>query len=565
MIKKEKRRFKRYKDKSSVNLSHSGSSYLAKMIDYSLYGIGALIENRPKISEGSTVKLIIPESELRINGKVVWKKQHTQALRLGIETLEPLNFSLKKFRLSDILIGLQKSKKTGVLEIRSEAILKKIYVKDGDMIFSTSNQEADRLGDILLGEGKITKEQFDQSAELIKKTGKRQGTILVELGAITANELYRAVINQVERIIISLFSLRDGEFHFSEGPLPSEEVITLNLSIANLISRGIKNIKDNDHLKNLLPPLNAILCFSPNPFDLFQDIKLDEQERKIFSIIDGNRTIKDILSLSPFEESITLKTLCALFSVGILIDKAEFDNKLGFELTPEEVTDAREAIGEQTVEVPHEIVNKIEEMYKIYKNLSYYEVLGINENASKEEIKKAYFKAAKEYHPDKHYYLPYNMRDKLNDIFCYMTTAYSVLTNPKKKYNKSLSTPKQTSKTEIAQKKYLQGKFEFQLSNYEKASRLFAEAIYLNPSIAEYYYHYGRTLSKLEKLRDAEKAMIEALKLDPSNSDYLAEIGLLYLKLGLPMRAKRNFEKALIIDHSCEKAKEGIAKVSQMI
>ncbi|MCC8088568.1 MAG: molecular chaperone DnaJ [Rikenellaceae bacterium] len=58
----------------------------------------------------------------------------------------------------------------------------------------------------------------------------------------------------------------------------------------------------------------------------------------------------------------------------------------------------------------------------------YYEVLGINKNASADEIKKAYRKAAIQYHPDK------NPGDKeAEEKFKEAAEAYDVLSNPDKK------------------------------------------------------------------------------------------------------------------------------------
>ena len=58
---------------------------------------------------------------------------------------------------------------------------------------------------------------------------------------------------------------------------------------------------------------------------------------------------------------------------------------------------------------------------------NYYEILQINKNASKSDIKKAYHKLSKKYHPDK------NKENNAKVIFQQINEAYSILSDEKKK------------------------------------------------------------------------------------------------------------------------------------
>lgn len=61
--------------------------------------------------------------------------------------------------------------------------------------------------------------------------------------------------------------------------------------------------------------------------------------------------------------------------------------------------------------------------------MDYYEILEIDKNASTSEIKKHYYKLAKKYHPDKH-----NGNISYCEKFKSLSEAYTVLSNPKKRY-----------------------------------------------------------------------------------------------------------------------------------
>jgi curved DNA-binding protein CbpA len=555
-IVKDRRLFKRYKHKTDFYIIIESNYYKASTVDFSLNGLCIFIERIAPILKNSIIDLKIEEMDLDIQGRVVWIQKTNGNLLIGIEKMS-LSGLLKHYSLPDILLDLQRSDGTGILEIKTDPIFKKIYIKNGIMVFATSNQEEDRLEEILLRAGKITTDQFYQSVDIMKKEGKLQGSALVELGYLKPTELIWAVKHQAEEIILSLFGWEEGKVTLIEDPL-SEETITLKLSAANLIFRGIKRINKPEYFKKISPTMDTILYFSIEPMNLFQDISLTEADKYVLSLIDGNLTVKEILSISSLGNFQTMKTLCAFIStrmieikgMGVLEDKSIV-----------------EMIKEPRTAADLEFVEKVETLYKKCQSMDHYSILGIEKGATPDQIRRAYYKTAKEFHPDKHFYISSGtLKSKLSEVFFYITEAYKTLSDPKlrEQYNQTskVSTPKiKTNNLEKARLRFQEGKVAFKKGIYSDAVELFRQAAYLDSSVAGYHFYLSLAYEKQKNFHDAQKEIIKAIKLDPFNADYISELGYIYLGLGFNLRATTAFEKAIKLDPSNKKAVEALQKI----
>jgi curved DNA-binding protein CbpA len=555
-IVKDKRLFKRYKHKTDFYIIIESSYYKACIVDFSLNGVCIFIEGIPPVIKNSIMDLKIDEMDLDIQGRVVWIQKTNGNLLIGIEKMS-ISGLLKHYPLPDILLDLQRSDVTGILEIKNDPIYKRIHIKNGVMVFATSNQEEDRLEEILLRAGKITADQYYQSVDIMKKKGKLQGSALVELGYLKPTELVWAVKHQAEEIILSLFGWEDGNVMFIEDPL-SEETITLKLSAANLIFRGIKRINKPEYFKKISPTMDTIFYYSIEPMNLFQDIRLTEADKYVLSLIDGNLTVKEILSISSLGNFQTMKTLCAFIStrmieikgMGILEDKSIV-----------------EMIKEPRTAADLEFVEKVEDLYKKCQSMDHYGILGIEKKATLDQIRKAYYKTAKEFHPDKHFYISSEtLKSKLSEVFFYITEAYKALSDPKlrEQYDQAskVNTTKiKTNNLEKARLRFQEGKAAFKKGIYSDAVELFGQAAYFDSSVADYHFYLSRAYEKQKNFHDAQKAISKAIKLDPFNADYISELGCIYMELGFNLRAKSTLEKAIKLDPSNKKAVEALQKI----
>ncbi len=472
--------------------------------------------------------------------------------------------NIKNFSLPKVLAYLNRNRKTGTLIIKTPMFTKKAYLVKGDAIFASSTYEDDRLGEMLIKAGKITMEQYDASVEILKKTGKRQGAILIELGYLTPKDLFWGVKYQVKEIIYSLFQLEDAEYEFVEGEIPTQEVITLKMSMGNLIYEGVKRIDNWTRIKNELPNADFVIKLSNDPVTLFQDIELGQQDRKMLSIIDGVKTIKELISSSWIGSFEAMKILYVLWSIGVLEVK-EIEKEKIIE-RPEEVEEmvSPEEILQPVPEEEEDFRRRVDEIYLNLDSLSENELLGVDGSSDGETIKKNYYRLAREFHPDRYFSsADPSIKDKLTSIFDAITRAYSMLKD-ESKIKKDVIPPGKVqedvvSNAQKAEEQFKRGIEEFKKGNFWGAVDSLKWAIKLEPKRAKYWSYLSLSYTKIpNRLKDAEEALVEAIKFDPYNAEHYVNLGLIYIKAGMKKRAYNQFEKALKFDPENVKAKKGL-------
>jgi tetratricopeptide (TPR) repeat protein len=447
-----------------------------------------------------------------------------------IEMGMPLKGNTSEISLPKILAFLNRHRKTGTLLLRTPAFTKKVYLLKGDAIFASSTYEDDRLGEMLVKAGKITMEQYDESVRLLKKkTGKRQGAILVELGYITPKDLFWGVKYQVREIICSMFLIEGADYEFIEGEIPENEVITLKLSMGNLIYDGVKRIDNLTRIRSELPGTDAVLGLSSDPVSLFQDVELAPQDRKLLSAIDGVKTVKEVIDSAWISSFEGMKVLYVLWSIGVIEEKKKAVQKA------EEIeeTVSLEEILQPVSEDESAFLKKVDDLHSNLKRLTPHQLLDLDESSDEETVKKNYYRLTREFHPDRYFSAADpSVKDKLTSIFDALTNAYATLAGAKRP------------------------------ADSVSAAEFFRGATESDPKKPKYWSYLSLSLTKIPHgVKDAENALLEAIRLEPGNADHYANLGLIHLRQGMKEKASERFSKALKLDPGNTKAKKGLEKM----
>jgi hypothetical protein len=216
-----------------------------------------------------------------------------------------------------VLRPLHLQKKTGPLRIARGRIGKTVYLSEGRLIFATSTDPDDRLGEMLLRKGLISYRALEESVRAIK-AGKRQGTLLVESGAIRAKDLVDGVTEQVQEIIYSVFQWEEGSFEFQEGDLPSREVIVLRMSTGDLIMEGIRRIQSWRRIQRGVGGLAQQYCLAPDTGSSFGEVSLRKEEMDLVAALDGTMSLEDICAAARQPDFQVCRTVWGLWAAGLL-------------------------------------------------------------------------------------------------------------------------------------------------------------------------------------------------------------------------------------------------------
>ncbi|RMG74860.1 MAG: DUF4388 domain-containing protein [Nitrospirae bacterium] len=127
-----------------------------------------------------------------------------------------LTGKLEDLALADIFQILSIGKKTGALLISSTNLKAAILFKRGLVVRAECDSlDTKDLGQDLLKAGIIKKTSLDMAYQVKEKLEDRSiSEILLEMGAVTKDTLDRVARKRIERVIVRLLMLKEGDFRF---------------------------------------------------------------------------------------------------------------------------------------------------------------------------------------------------------------------------------------------------------------------------------------------------------------------------------------------------------------
>ena len=527
------------------------------------------------------------------------KEEVEQAARGSFTGRQVARGNLGATPFPEVLAQLYRWRSTGALLLRKDRIKKIVYLRQGYPILVKSNLLSECLGRVMVRERMITEADCETSLVRMKDSGRQQGTALIEMGCISPHNLAYALQLQLETKLYEVFSWTGGEYQFNPTVEPPATPVQLEHTPAALILEGIKRTWSSQRIQTRLHPLlDALVGPHPEPLHVLGDLQLTDREQAFVAALDGRVTVRTALLDSPLTSLQSAWLVYGLLAAQVLSTTQAVDAGAAAGAVPplpsapssataskpaatrppplpERVSttatdtlvlgSSRSATRATLVPADRERAEAMGRRIKEMRRMNHFELLGISKNAAMEEVRKAYFAQAKDYHPDRHFGSSSSEVKVLADqIYSMLSAAYEVLSDGREReeYLRGLrprhksGLPDEVSRILQAEARFQRGEALARRQEWARAATAFEQAVALYAEEGEFHAHLGWALwqahgQDAQAAPEAERHLEQGIRLSPRSDKAYVFLGTLYKQTGRKAAAEQQFEKAIQCNPDC--------------
>jgi hypothetical protein len=170
------------------------------------------------------------------------------------------------------------------------------------------------LGERLVKTGVISRDDLFNVLRSQKKSGRFLGEIIVEGGVAEEQAVLNALYTQIHELIYEVFRLELGKFEFK--PIPAAEFprLSVQLNADEVMLNILKMVDEWPEIEKRVPPPTMILQRAKTLEE--HGITLSEDHDAVYRLVDGTRSVQEIVEVSLLGKFATLEILASLLEGG---------------------------------------------------------------------------------------------------------------------------------------------------------------------------------------------------------------------------------------------------------
>lgn len=512
---------------------------------------------------------------------------------MSVENSLETNGIIQRHPIAETLTEIVRAKLDGSIRINGPERKAVAYFNRGRLVYAVSNSKNFRLFNVLLSKNKVEKASLAKIPDLMDDI--KLSAALVREGKFTEAEIKLLIAEQIEAIMTDALSWTEGTWTFSplarvrEGLRFEPKIGELRVHYARclppkMIADRFKSIEET--FTAIDDPENAA---EMQPHEEFVLSKIGSESMRLDAVFDACRLPDDAafqalyalwlggrIERSNWNAAFTERKIAAIRHANV--------SKVKSAVVPEthQISPPKPVEAETPVETPVDTPITTDAYLEQVENAeTFYDILGVDPKTGGADLKRSYFRLAKQFHPDHFHKEGGDLLIRIQRAFTQLANAYETLKTPETretydfKIRKELEAKEKrraaglsdTPDMDEMQNEYGGESFQAGMDllldgDYAGALPHLARAVHFSPENARCHAFFGKALAGDERNRHkAESELQTAIKLEPQNAEFRLMLVEFFLDYDLMKRAEGELNRLLAVDPNNREAKRILAEI----
>lgn len=305
--------------------------------------------------------------------------------------------------------------KSAVLEIERKPLKKAIVIENGVPVDCKSNLLHETLPRFMVTQGHFTEDQSQAYLTRAAGRGMQFQEALIADEVISASELYKVLQANLARKLLDGFTWRSGHFRVLDQ-LPEVDS-PLKVKVPQLLVTGIGKFAGDEEVNGAVGPLvGKKLFIHPDPPYALDQIRLTRAQSELVELLAAGKRIDELAAETTIPFDKIMRLLYSLAVIGIVVPEDWMPkDALELQARREREARARDGVGTDTMIIrldqqqmgqpamapadAEKLRNRVMETYLRYRGQDSFELLGLEEGASRIEVQDAYIAFSRKFAP----------------------------------------------------------------------------------------------------------------------------------------------------------------------